>query len=182
MTNHELLDRLRCSTPGALDDLQQKHGSMLRYCIRGILPDPRDQEECMADLLLQISQRIHRYNPAKGALEAWMATIARNTALNRARSIQRSQNGLMELSESLPDPAPTPEETLLRKERARYLLQAVDQLTNGERLLFYRRYYYLQPASQIAAELGLSVRAVEGRLYRLRQKLRHTLGDEFYGE
>jgi len=182
MTNHELLDRLRCCAPGALDDLRQQHGPMLRYCIRGILPDPRDQEECMADLLLQISQRIHRYDPDKGELEAWMATIARNTALNRARSIQRERNNLTELSDTIPDPAPTPEDVLLQKERTRHLLQAVNGLGRKDQLLFYRKYYYLQPTSQIAAELGLSVRAVEGRLYRLRQKLRHTLGDEFYGE
>ena len=57
-----------------------------------------------------------------------------------------------------------------------------DALPRNERLLFYRKYYYLQSTAQIAAELGLSLRAVEGRLYRLRQKLRKELGDEFYGE
>ena len=36
----------------------------------------------------------------------------------------------------------------------------------------------MQPVSQIAAELGLSLRAVEGRLYRLRQRLRQELGRE----
>ena len=33
--------------------------------------------------------------------------------------------------------------------------------------------------AQIAAELGLTERGVEGRLYRLRQKLRRLLGGDF---
>lgn len=41
-------------------------------------------------------------------------------------------------------------------------------LPAGDRLLVYRKYYYLQSTAQIAAELGLSPRAVEGRLYRLK--------------
>ena len=35
-------------------------------------------------------------------------------------------------------------------------------------------------AAQMAAELGLTERAVEGRLYRLRQSLRRLLGGELY--
>ena len=52
------------------------------------------------------------------------------------------------------------------------------QLLETDRKLFYRRYYYLQPVSQIAAELGLSQRAGEERLYRLRQRLRQELGGD----
>ena len=35
-------------------------------------------------------------------------------------------------------------------------------------------------AAQMAAELGLTERAVEGRLYRLRQTLRQQLGGDLY--
>ena len=53
-------------------------------------------------------------------------------------------------------------------------------LGQGDRLLFYRKYYYRQPTAQIAAELGLTERAVEGRLYRIRKNLREKLGGEGY--
>ena len=42
-------------------------------------------------------------------------------------------------------------------------------------------YYYLQPTSQIASELGTTERAVEGRLYRLKKRLRGMLGGELDG-
>ena len=73
---------------------------------------------------------------------------------------------------------PSPEEEVLRRERAAQLRRAVDALSNNERLLFYRKYYYLQSTAQIAAELGLTERAVEGRLYRLRGRLRRLMGGD----
>ena len=39
----------------------------------------------------------------------------------------------------------------------------------------------LQPTSQIASELGTTERAVEGRLYRLKKRLRGMLGGELDG-
>ena len=70
------------------------------------------------------------------------------------------------------------EEALLRQERAERLKAVLDSLSDRERQLFYRRYYYLQPLSQIAAETGMSERSAEGRLYRLRQRLRQELGGD----
>ena len=44
-----------------------------------------------------------------------------------------------------------------------------------DQALLYRKYYYLQSTEQIARELGTTPRAVEGRLYRLKQKLKKQL-------
>lgn len=57
-------------------------------------------------------------------------------------------------------------------------VRALSSLSRRDYLLFYRKYYYLQSTAQIAAELGVTERAVEGRLYRLRKKLQHLLGGE----
>ena len=72
------------------------------------------------------------------------------------------------------------EDALLRQERSRLLARAVKSLTDGEQTLFDRKYYYCQSTAQIAAELGLTERGVEGRLYRLRQTLRQQLGGDLY--
>lgn len=181
MHQSDLPQLLLQKAPGSLELLQQQYAPMLRYCIRGILPDPQDQEECLSDLMMLVWNRADAYDPKKGAFPAWLATLSHNTALNHARSIQRRLAHQSELSPALPDPSPSPEAQLLRDERARRIRAAADSLPRTERLLFYRKYYYQQSTAQIAAELGLSPRAVEGRLYRLRQKLRKELGDEFYG-
>ena len=39
----------------------------------------------------------------------------------------------------------------------------------------------MQSTAQIASELGMSVRAAEGRLYRIKKRLRSMLGGEMHG-
>lgn len=68
---------------------------------------------------------------------------------------------------------------VLKAEERERLQEAIRNLSHQEQILFYRKYYYLQSTRQIAAELGTSERAVEGKLYRLRKKLQKALGGEF---
>ena len=69
---------------------------------------------------------------------------------------------------------------MLQAEREDALNQALQKLSPREWTLFYRKYYYLQSTVQIAAELGMTERAVEGRLYRLKKKLQKLLGGEWH--
>ena len=69
-------------------------------------------------------------------------------------------------------------EALLQKDRREQLQTAIRSLGREEQQLFFRKYYYCQSTAQIAAELGITERAAEGRLYRLRQRLRNLLGGD----
>ena len=75
-------------------------------------------------------------------------------------------------------PGPGPEEKVLQKERIQRLQEALDKLSARDRALFYRKYYYLQSTARIAAELGTTERAVEGKLYRIRKRLQTLLGGD----
>ncbi len=90
----------------------------------------------------------------------------------------RAESDTCELDSDTPSREPTPEEALLLKERREALQTALASLKPAERNLFYRKYYYMQSTAQIAAELGATERGVEGRLHRLRKKLRAALGGE----
>ena len=64
-----------------------------------------------------------------------------------------------------------PLEQLIKKENTEELKKALTNLNSQEVNIVLRKYYYLQPISQIGAELGLTTRAVEGKLYRIKKKL-----------
>ena len=115
----------------------------------------------------------------RGSFRTWLTVLARNSALNRLRA-QHPED--VTLHEGLPHGDGSAEDALLRRERQQQLAATLSRLPSDERALFYRKYWYRQPTAQIAAELGLSPRAVEGRLYRIRQKLRQELGGDFCGE
>ena len=67
---------------------------------------------------------------------------------------------------------------MVQQEQQEALRRVLQALSSKERMLFYRKYYYLQSTAQIAAELGMTERAVEGKLYRLKRQLRKMLGGE----
>ncbi len=170
-----LIEKLTARDERALTELLTHYGPLMRYIIAPILPGERDREECLNECALRVWNSIGCFDPQKGSWNAWLTALTRNAALNRARGLKEPEG---ELTEHIPSPAPTPEELVLQKERQARLSMAIKGLTDGERRLFYRKYYYLQSTAQIARELGLTQRAVEGRLYRIKARLREQLGGE----
>lgn len=174
-----LIARMRAGEPEALSEFQTAYTPLLRYIIAPILPDERDREECLADAVHRAWERIGQFDRASGSFAGWLSVLARNTALNYLRSQnRRPQWESLDSHEQLADPAPTPEQALLHKERLEAVGRAIGKLSDGERALFYRKYYYYQSTTQMAAELGLTERAVEGRLYRIRKRLQTELEGE----
>lgn len=159
-----------------MDALLLHYGPLMRYIIAPILQNPQDREDCLSEVSMRVWEKIGQFDGEKGSFRAWLTAITRNTALNHAR--RASGSSAEELSESTPSPDPTPEETLLKKERQEALKTALSRLSYKDRLLFYRKYYYRQSTAQIAAEFGMTERAVEGKLYRLKKQLRKSLGGE----
>lgn len=159
-----------------MDALLLHYGPLMRYIIAPILQNPQDREDCLSEVSMRVWEKIGQFDGEKGSFHAWLTAITRNTALNHAR--KASGSSAEELSESTPSPELSPEETLLKKERQEALKTALSRLSYKDRLLFYRKYYYRQSTAQIAAELGMTERAVEGKLYRVRKQLRKSLGGE----
>lgn len=158
------------------DALLLHYGPLMRYIIAPILQNPQDREDCLSEVSMRVWEKIGQFDGEKGSFHAWLTAITRNTALNHAR--KASGSSAEELSESTPSPELSPEEALLKKERQEALKTALSRLSYKDRLLFYRKYYYRQSTAQIAAELGMTERAVEGKLYRVKKQLRKSLGGE----
>ena len=160
-----------------MDALLRHYGPLMRYIIAPILKNPQDQEDCLSEVTMRVWERIGQFDRERGGWSAWLTAVTRNTALNYARSISHHSGG-EEIPADAPSPEPTPEETMIRRERQAAVDQALRRLPPKDRVLFYRKYYYLQSTAQIASELGMTERAVEGKLYRLKKRLREMLGGE----
>ena len=181
MDDRELAELLAQRQARGADELLRRYGPMLRYIIAPILPDPREREECLSNVVMRVWERIGQFDPARGGFPAWLSAVARNTARNRRRAGACRGGREAELSPGAADPSPGPEELLVQRERLERLRAVVAGLDGAERALLYRKYYYLQSTAQMAAELGLTPRGVEGRLHRLRRRLRKELGGELDG-
>lgn len=177
MNATRVIHLIRMRDDRGMDELLLHYGPLMRYVISPILPDPLDREECLSEAAMRVWEHIQRFDPEKGSWTAWLTAVTRNAALNRAKKY-KDHLSTEELSPDLPSPQPTPEEELLRRERQEAVRRALYQLPDRDRRLFYRKYYYFQSTAQIAAELNLTERAVEGRLYRIKKRLRDRLGGD----
>lgn len=161
-----------------IEALLERHGPMMAYVVRGILSDPHEQEECLAQVRARVWERWESYDREKASPTTWLTALCRNAAYDRLRAQVRQRERTGALDETMASPAPGPEEVLLQKERLETLSRLLSAMSAGDRALFYRKYYYLQSTQQMAAELGTTARAVEGRLYRIRKKLQKQMGGE----
>ena len=179
MNEQEIIELILNRNEQGMTELLKHYGSLMRYIIAPILKNPQNQEDCLSEIAMRVWDKISLFDRQRGSWNAWLTSLSRNTALNRARQI-KSAFSADEISEDTASPEPTPEEIVLQKERQAAVNRALRQLSSKERTLFYRKYYYLQSTAQIASELGMTERAVEGKLYRLKKQLRKMLGGEGY--
>ena len=176
MREAEILDLIRSQDDSGMEELLRHYGPLMRYIIKPILRDQYDIEDCLSETAMRIWENFDTYDENKGSFAAWVTAITRNTALNMIRRKNRHLES--EIEEEMESTEPTPEEIVLREERQRELKRALDMLSQKERNLFYRKYYYLQSTEKIAAEMGMTVRSVEGKLYRIKKKLRKMMGGD----
>ena len=163
-----MIDLLLEKDERGMAELMRQYAPLLKYIIAPIVADAHEREDCLSEISLIIWDKIGLFDPEKGSLRAYLTAIARRLGRHTHE----------ELPEAEPAREPGPEEQLILNERREALARALGQLTVAERSLFYRKYYYMQSTAQIASELGMTERAVEGRLYRLKKQLRKALGGD----
>lgn len=180
MQERDIIKMLRQQHPSGADALISHYGPLMQYIIKPIISDAQDREECLSEAAMRILDKVHLYDEDRGSWTAWITSVTRSVALNKLRSAKVSYEEI-QVTEDTPSPEPTPEEQLLQKERQQELRNAIAQLSQKDRLIFYRKYYYLQTTAQIASEIGTTERSVEGRLYRIKKRLRKLLGGDGNG-
>jgi RNA polymerase sigma-70 factor (ECF subfamily) len=139
-----------------------------------------------ADELLQqachVAARHRRMPKDDSECEAWLRGIAKNLIRrhwrrNRKRRAHRSLEDVdvaRQLAEDM-EARPLPPDALIREETARQALLAVTSLPAAEQELVLAFYFEGRSQTDIAETLGVSVKSVETRLYRVRHRLRAIL-------
>ena len=163
----------------ALSETAGKYG---RYCLSiayGILQSHEDAQECVSDAYLTAWNAIPPRRPAD--LGTYLGKITRNLSIDRLRTRSREKRGggeiplaLEELEEVVAG-SDSPENAAVRKELIAGLNRFLSELTQQERYVFVRRYWYLDSLGDIAKSTGFSGSKVSSMLYRLRGRLKKQL-------
>ena len=175
MDDAELVGLARRGDLAALARLVERHRPRLTAIGRGMLCDEEAAAEVVQETSLIALTALDRLRDPEQA-GAWLAGITRNRCRRRLRSRYRDWSWDAVLGGRIPrdvvDPAPTPEEIVLRDEIAAGVVDAVDQLPSGQRDAV--RLFHLDDLShrEVGHALGIDVNAVKARLHRARHSLR----------
>ena len=161
----------------------KKYGKLCENLASGILGNGQDAEECVSDAYMAAWNAIPPERPTR--FGAWICKVTRNMAINRynrdhaQKRYQGTQVLLSELSECLPA-ADDPQRHLEGEELTSFLDKWLSCLSQRERWLFLRRYWYGQQIGEIAEELGEVPQRISREMYKLRLKLKKYLEKEGY--
>ena len=165
----------------AIAESDKKYGALCRSIALKLLTLREDAEECVNDTWHAAWNRMPPDRP--NALGAFLGRITRNLSVSRWRRehAQKRYDGIEVLLSELEDCGPasgTVDAELDRQQLARSISAWLDSLTDADRRLFIRRYWYGDPVKELAAERGGHANALSQRLLRLRTALRAFLESE----
>lgn len=168
----------------AIRESMAAYGAYCQTVAAGILSDPADIEEAVADTWLAAWDSIPPQHPKY--LRLFLGRITRNLAIgmwrkNNARSRGGGQVALAleELGECV-CPEDSPEAVLNARELERTVTAFLKTQSTVRRQVFLRRYFYLEDIPTISHRYGLKESNVRMILSRTRQKLKKYLMQEGY--
>ena len=177
MDDRQIIEGFFCRDENAITELAQKYGGYCFAIANNILEQDEDAEECVNDTYLGVWNAIPPQRPK--SLLAFVCRIARNISINRFTRDPSRKNGAYsvcfdELQECIPSNE-TVEARYDADELSRLIDEFLDTLDRRNRMLFVRRYYYMDQFADIASAAGMKEGAVRTRLSRLRGKLKDFL-------
>lgn len=164
----------------AIKETNNVYGRKLYTLSNNILNNREDAEESVSDTYLETWNSI----PPKRPLHfyAFLASICRNLSLNRLdwkMAAKRNAEVValtLELENCIPDSRQDSEMDC--SELRRLLKQFLESLSKENRMIFLRRYLYVDTIAEIASRYDISESKVKTQLHRTRKKLRKHLEEE----
>ena len=181
MDDKQIIDLFFGRSEQAIAQLKQKYSSLCLSVARRILPDTRDAEECLGDVLLKIWNSIPPDQP--DSLSAYLSRITRNTALDRysynhAEKRSSALTGAFDELEGSLASSFDVERLAQEQEFHRFINEFLRGLKKENRVYFVRRYWYGESITEISTACSVSEEKVKSSLFRTRNRLKTALEKE----
>ena len=181
MEDQEIIELFFARSEQAIAQLQNKYGKRCLKAAGNILNNRLDAEECVNDSYLAVWNTIPPQSP--DPLLTYVCHIVRNLSIKRyhANSARKRNShydiALDELEECI-QTGETVENEIAVKELAEAISQFLGTLSEENRMMFVRRYWFSDSVEDIARMFRISGRNVSLRLVRIRKGLKKYLERE----
>ena len=179
MQDDELIEKLIHKDEKAFTYMIDAYSKLLWVIVSGILGKIgtiQDIEECISDVFVHVWNNPKAFNKKKSSFKTFLAIITKNKALNAYRKLSKIK--ITEIDEMIRSTDDDLLDYILEKEMSEALYAAIESLTEPDKEIIIRRYFFDEKPAIIAETISLSVKEVENRLYQSKLKLRKRLNCE----
>jgi RNA polymerase sigma-70 factor (ECF subfamily) len=162
----------------ALAELYDRHARPVYSLAVRILRDAPDAEDTVQEVFAQAWRQASRYTATRGAVIAWLLTLARSRAIDRLRARRARPEGASNDAAAIPliDASPPIEHQLLSAEQIARVRAALDDLPLLQRVTIELAYFEGLSHVEIADRLEQPLGTVKTRIRLAMGKLREMLG------
>jgi RNA polymerase sigma-70 factor (ECF subfamily) len=143
-----------------LAELFRSHFEFVWRVLRRLGLSDHEAEDGVQEVFLVVADKLSEYEE-RGALRAWLFTIARQVASHARRADQRRLHRHQRLD--APPPLPDPQQLAEQNEAVAIVEAFLSELDEGQALVFFLSEVEAMSAPEIAAALGLTLTTVYGR-------------------
>ncbi len=176
--DEDLIRRVAAGEADALKSLYDRHERPVYSLVFRIVQDQGDAEDVVQEVFSQAWSQAGRHDASRGAVGAWLLTIARSRAIDRLRARrarpERTTADERELG-ALRDPLPSQDLLLVSHEQAARVRTALERLPLLQRIAIELAYYEGLSQSEIAERLEQPLGTVKTRMRLALLKLREAL-------
>jgi RNA polymerase sigma-70 factor (ECF subfamily) len=163
----------------ALESIYRRYGSLLRTVILGVIRDESDVEDVLHDVLLQVWEQSHRYNPNENGLRGLLVTLARRRSLDRLRRRAAYRRATESLKSDTGNPltlevAPTTNQIEVN-DLSKLLNRAIQVLPEAQQEVIDLAFFKGMSQREIASKRRISLGTVKTRLHLAQRKLHNYL-------
>ena len=182
MRDEDIINLYLSRSEDAIFETEEKYGAYCKTVAKNILNNKEDSEECFNTTLLKVWNSVPPQKPRN--FKIYLAKITRNTAINKLKEKAAQKRGndekseiFEELSECIKSKENV-EKEFEEKEFFESINSFAKNLSEKERNIFIRRYFFLEETEEISQRYGYSKNRVSVILFRVRKKLHLYLEKE----
>ncbi|HKW41020.1 MAG TPA: sigma-70 family RNA polymerase sigma factor [Gemmatimonadales bacterium] len=177
-----LVARIMNADERALGELYDRHGRATYALALAIVGERADAEEVVADAFGQAWRTAAQFDPSRGSVGAWLATITRTRALDLVRARGRRLRALERVVQTDPASLATlgaapdaPDRGVERADVRRLVARSLADLPEAQRRVIELAYFGGLTQTEIAAALQEPLGTVKTRMRAGMVKLRGSL-------
>jgi RNA polymerase sigma-70 factor (ECF subfamily) len=163
----------------ALESIYKRYESLLRTVILGVIRDESEVDDVLHDVILQVWEQGHRYNPNDKGLRGLLVTLARRRAFDRLRRRAAYRRATENLKTDTDNPLTFETATVSNQAEVHdlsdLLKRVIQELPEAQQEVIDLAFFKGMSQREIAAKRQISLGTVKTRLHLAQRKLYNYL-------